>query len=62
MKGELKKLMEIMPKVEINGFKYIPEKMYKEYLIARLEDSKQDTVNDDEIVGIDIAINTVSNS
>lgn len=38
--GKLIELNE-KPSVVINGERYIPEELYKEYLIERLEDEKQ---------------------
>lgn len=59
--GLLKALNE-RPKVVINNEKYVPEDLYKEYIIERLEDEKLDCNNQDEKDGIDFAIKCIWNS
>lgn len=59
--GFLKEL-KAMPKVTVDGVIYVPEDIYKKYVIARLEDLKKDALSQDEIDGIDDAIDVVFNS
>lgn len=59
--GLLKALNE-RPRVIINNEKYVPEELYKEYLIERLEEEKLDSCDKNEKDGIDYAIKCIWNS
>lgn len=59
--GLLKELTE-KPKVIINNEEYVPEALFKKYLVERLKDEKLDCNSQDEIDGIELAINCIWNS
>lgn len=59
--GFLKELNE-KPKVTVDNIVYVPEELYKQYIIGRLETMKIECVNKDEEDGLDLAIDTVFNS
>lgn len=59
--GFLKELNE-KPKVTVDDIAYVPEELYKKYLIGRLESIKTECVNKDEEDGLNLAIDTVFNS
>lgn len=59
--GMLKELNEC-PKVVVDDTTYVPQELFKEYVIERLKDIKRDCVNNNEKDGIDMAIICVQNS
>lgn len=59
--GLLKELYE-KPKVVIENELYVPQELYKRYIVSKLEDEKLDCANQDEKDGIDLAISCIWNS